>query len=384
MDVFREKDLKDLVQWRGGPLVSLYMPMHREPDKNDEDRIRLKNLLAQAGDLLQSQQGLAAEEVEILTSPIQEQADSGALWRPRGNGLAVFAGSDFLRTFRLPLRFEELAIAGDRFHLKPLLPLLSENERFFVLSLSQKHTRLYRGARDALEELEVPGMPESVEEILKYDDPQRQLQFHTGTQPRPGSRAAQFHGQGVGHDDANQNLERFVKALHKPLHKFLAGEKSPLVLAGTLPLMAMFRAVANDLNLTEEWIDKNPESLNEKELHGLAWEAIKPILDIRRENDVERYQEMKDKGLSIGRVREIVPAAANKRIDTLFVALHRHVWGSWDHDTGRLRISDRLLPGTHDLLDMAATHTIEYGGVVHAMLTGQVPDGGPAAAILRY
>jgi len=44
----------------------------------------------------------------------------------------TFVASDLFRYYRLSLLFEELVVVTDRFHLKPLLPLLSSDERFMV------------------------------------------------------------------------------------------------------------------------------------------------------------------------------------------------------------------------------------------------------------
>jgi len=43
--------------------------------------------------------------------------------------------------------------------------------------------------------------PRKIEDILKYDDPEKQLQYHTGTSSGKGKRSAIFHGHGVGTDD---------------------------------------------------------------------------------------------------------------------------------------------------------------------------------------
>jgi hypothetical protein len=38
-------------------------------------------------------------------------------------------------------------VVTDRFHIKPLLPLLSGDGRFYVLALSQSEVRLLQGTR---------------------------------------------------------------------------------------------------------------------------------------------------------------------------------------------------------------------------------------------
>jgi len=43
---------------------------------------------------------------------------------------------------------------------------------------------------------------------LKYDAPEKQLQFHTRTPPAMGRRSAMFHGHGGGIDESKEDLRR--------------------------------------------------------------------------------------------------------------------------------------------------------------------------------
>jgi len=60
-----------------------------------------------------------------------------------------------------------------------------------------------------VKEVELENTPQSLSEAFKYDDPEKQLQFHTRAPAAGGERAAMFHGHGVGKDDAKDNILRF-------------------------------------------------------------------------------------------------------------------------------------------------------------------------------
>jgi hypothetical protein len=47
-----------------------------------------------------------------------------------------------------------LVIVSERFHVKPLLPLLSGDGRFYVLALSQNEIRLLQGTRYSVEQVD--------------------------------------------------------------------------------------------------------------------------------------------------------------------------------------------------------------------------------------
>jgi hypothetical protein len=108
------------------------------------------------------------------------------------DGLALFLAPHLSRSYRLPLAFEELAVVAGRFHVKPLLPLFTDDGRFDVLALSQNAVRMLECTRHSARQLELEGVPPNLAEALKYDDPEKQLQYHqwTDRQPVCGDRRA--------------------------------------------------------------------------------------------------------------------------------------------------------------------------------------------------
>jgi hypothetical protein len=65
-------------------------------------------------------------------------------------------------------------------HIKPLLPLLSGDGRFYILALSQKEVRLLEGSRYGIDAVELEKVPRGLAAALKFDVRERQLQFHAG------------------------------------------------------------------------------------------------------------------------------------------------------------------------------------------------------------
>ena len=56
--------------------------------------------------------------------------------------MALFRAPGFTQVFHLPRAFPERCAVGDRFFLKPLLPLVAEDDVFYVLALSRNEVRL--------------------------------------------------------------------------------------------------------------------------------------------------------------------------------------------------------------------------------------------------
>src|SRR5215211_3991709 len=132
MDILNPAALKSLIAQQGKWCVSIYMPTHPVGREQQQDPIRLKNLLAEAETKLLAN-GLRRPEVQKLMRPAEELLWNKEFWRHQGEGLVIFLSNDFSVMYRLPTAFEELLIIANHFHIKPLVPLLGRVGRFYVL-----------------------------------------------------------------------------------------------------------------------------------------------------------------------------------------------------------------------------------------------------------
>jgi hypothetical protein len=383
MDLLTRDTLKALMQHEEKWCVSLYMPAHRTAPETLQDPIRFKNLLRQAEERLVSG-GLRAADAGQLLVPAEQLLDNHRFWQHQSDGLATFLAPDVAYYYRLPLRFDELVVVTERFHLKPLLPLLTGDGRFYVLALSQNAVRLLQCTRHHVSEVDLEGMPTSLDEALKYDDPERQLQFHTGTPPGTGRRPAMFHGHGVGIDDSKDNILRYCQQLDAGMRTLLKGEQAPMVLAAVDYLMPIYREANTYGHLLDDGVSGNPEGLRVEELQAQAWQVVEPHFRQAQEEALSQYHRLAGTGRTSTETRDILPAAAHGRVECLFVAVGVQQWGAYDHNSDTLQVHQEVEPGDEDLLDLAAVLTISNSGTVYAVEPTSVPGNGPVAAIYRY
>jgi len=120
------------------------------------------------------------------------------------------------------------------------------------------------------------------------------------------------------------------------------------------------------------------------ELHEKAWPIIKPIFSKIEEEAHEKYNEVKEKGLTTNAIDEVVPAALHGRMETLFVAVGEQIWGKFDSDNLTIQVHLEHQPEDVDLLNLAAIQTFLNGGTVYAVDPMDVPDENLVAAIFRY
>lgn len=112
------------------------MPTHRTGQDIQQGPIRLKNLLGVAEKMLLAK-GVRHPEVQQLFQEAETLFAEGGFWQRQREGLALFLSPDMFRRYRLPLEFDEMVMVAERFHLKPLFPILSSDNIFYVLALSQ-------------------------------------------------------------------------------------------------------------------------------------------------------------------------------------------------------------------------------------------------------
>ena len=382
------EELKTLVDQPRGLCVSIYMPIYLMGTEIQQNPVRFKNLIREAESKLE-ENGLSNKEASEILQPIIDivNAADENFWQQQG--LAILLASGVCQYYFVPFSFEELVIATDHFHLKPLLPVLTGDGRYYVLALSQQDVRLLECRRSSVREIELEDVPKSLEETLQYDetakDGQRRMSTPKGGTNNSFQQAGSFHGQGSPDTDKFQrDIVQFFHAVDGGLQKYLKGKRAPLVLAGVEYLFPLYREANNYQHLVEQGITGNPEKLKAEELQAQAWEIVEPIFLQEQQEAINHYKELTATGRTSKDVKEVVPAAYYGRVDQLFVAVGVRQWGSFNAETSTIDLHPDEEPGDEDLLNAAAIQTILNGGTVYAVEPEKVPDEAPLAAVFRY
>ncbi|MBE0480135.1 MAG: hypothetical protein IBX68_04065 [Dehalococcoidia bacterium] len=383
MEIMRREDLQVLFERRDGPAVSIYLPTHRK-GAIEEDRIRFKNSLREAEGRLE-EFGVRSTIAKDILQPARRLMPDDYFWQHQGDGLAVFASPEIFQYFRLPTHFSELVAVSERFHIKPLLPLFTADGLFYVLALSQNKIRLLQCYRDMLRPVILDNVPQSLDEALAFDDPQRQLQFHSRTGDARGSRrAAIFHGHGSGKDDAKTDIQRYLQIVNRGLHEVLRQEQAPLVIAAVDYLHPIYRSASSYRHLMAGGIEGNPDIASDESLHREAWNIVMPYFQRGLMEALRTFGEAEAAGLGTTDIKESVVASFEGRVSTLIVALGAQQWGIFEPDNHDVYLHEASRPGNEDLLDFAVFHTVIKGGTVHAVDPDSVPGSSTIAAILRF
>lgn len=380
-------ELKNLVEQPKGLSVSIYMPTCRLGQETQQNPIRFKNLIRQAEELL-VEQGLSESEAGKFLQAAKD-IDRQDFWQHQNNGLAIFVAEGVFDYYRLPLNFAELAVVTDHFHLKPLLPLLTNDGLFYILSLSQDEIKLLECTRYDAKEIELKDIPKNMDEALMYDETAKEGQFRINTSKggtdNSFQRSGSYHGQGSpDRDNIKVDLLQFFHIVDRGIHKNLHGKNAPLVLTGVEYLFPIYREANTYPHLVEEGITGNTKISTPEELQSEAWKIVEPIFSQAQQEALTYYQESAAAQRGSTDIKETVPAAYYGRIEQLFVAVGVHQWGNFDPQSNIIQLHSEPETGDEDLLDSAAVQTILNGGTVYAVEPEQVPDRASLAAVFRY
>jgi len=156
--------IRQLIQNGGETCVSFYMPTEHAGREVRQNRIRFENLTRDLDALLQKDEATSTEDrAGILRHflKVLEPSTETLIPHPK-KGLVIFATPKTSEQHVLQHDLPEQVHVGERFYLRPLLPLLNDMENFVVLAVSQNSVRLFEGTNDTLIESPHDQLPDSL------------------------------------------------------------------------------------------------------------------------------------------------------------------------------------------------------------------------------
>jgi hypothetical protein len=385
MDVITHDQLRNLIESGTPPCVSIFMATHTKSKELRQDPIELKNLIRSAEEQLIARK-VDATQARQLLEPARALLDDPEFWPQNQNGLAIFIADGMFKVFRVPIEIEDVAIANDRFHVRPLLPLLS-GKTFYVLAVSQKAARLLECT--SLSCHEVP-LPEDVatsmlEAIPPEDENQTRLERHGGGRSGPANSPGSFHGEDPDvQKSQREDMKFFFRQLDDGVRRAMKNPDATVVIAGADSITPFYRRATNLKNVHEEAIDGNPEHVPNDTLRVKAVALLEPVWHDELNRLQERFGTATGQSLASTELKDVLRAASAGRVDTLFVPRGVIKWGRHDVAANQVHVHDEPQQGDEDLIDRATVETLLTSGQIVVVAPEEVPGDREIAAIYRY
>jgi hypothetical protein len=384
MALLTKKEFEKLANVKSKYCISIFIPTHRAGKEviESHDRLRLKKKTQELENNLE-EKGLNVKEREQYLSGLKKLLDDSDFWRHQSDGLAVFITKDDFKYYRLPLYFDEYIYVSEEFYLKPLLNLFNSNKKFLLLGLSLHDTKLYAAKKHEIEEIKVDALtPENLLDAVGEDFKEKILQMRTG---QTGMNGAMYHGQNMAKDLREEEIEKYLRKVDEGLHEVLREEKSPLVIFGDKNIGNTFKNLSKYKYIHEEILSPNANNVDLFLLHEKAKEQLKDYFEKEYNEKVKAFPELNSKGKASDELNEVIPAALNGKIDTLFVKRGETLPGTVDENELKIEIDAEIKDGNQCLLNLAAIQTFTQGGKVYVLSEDDMPGNRKTAnAVYRY
>lgn len=387
MDLFKKQDFLNLADVHDKNCISIYIPTHRASGDNEElqDMTNFKNQIKEVKRKLQSY-NLSESEIEKYTKPLNDFLDREVFWRKLSDGLVVFLHGDELKYYTLPRHFETFNYVGDHFYLKPLAPLVSYNERFFIMVLSLGKMRFFDASAHTITEVDIEGLiPREMEETIALVGQENQQDLQWRSQHGEPVQGAMFHGHGGGNESQKKDdILKYFREIDKGLMEMLHDEKAPLIIVGVDYLFPLYKEANNYKYLFDHYLTGNFDETKAEEIHSRVWDLVKDDFGADLEKKRDKYNELKTVNKASDNYEDVIPGSINGRTETLFLQKNKNVWGKYDSTKNTVQIEEEKSTTNTCLLNMAAIGTIRNGGEVYLLDDHNMPDYVNAAAIFRY
>lgn len=352
-------DIETMLLTTSIPCVSVIVSTSRLPAEKAFNHNAVKNALSRAKELLQQH---FPDSVETLIQQIQVQLQ-GIDLASMDEGLGIYVSPQVskLVTFAFPVK--PRVNVGNTFISRELLYSINAVVEYYVLSVSRKYIRLFKGSGQELSEIRNDEFPMLCEDDYEYERPTRALSY------------ASENGKGYEREKSQMKEIRLKEVLRKAeraLNGYL-NHLTPLVAAGGKKEVADFMQVTHH---AKQVIARIAHYENDTELARITSEQVNQYVLLRNKQMLDHLHELIGKKLVVTGTEKVWKAASEGK--GLELVLEK----------------DFVLPGNENSEEEYAAAENRVEGIIRKVLekkgkvifvdNGQLQDLGGIALRLRY
>ena len=259
--------LAELRRPRRYPAVSVLVPTHRREPDNAQDPVRLRNLVAEAKERVQSDPDVSrADRIDVLEQLDRAVAEVDLTHAK--DGLVLFAAPGEHQVWNLGRPVPARVVLADTFVTRNLVSAHIAEQPYWVLAVAADHVSLWSGVLDRLTEHRADAFPLT----RSLEDPDSERKERIGDLPSTfrDEQTRQFLRQ------AGEAASPVLEANRRPL--FLVGEAAALSLLVEAATGGAHAAFTGAAHITQGGLAKGPAQA--------LYKAVGPVLESQRRRRV--------------------------------------------------------------------------------------------------
>lgn len=151
-----------------------------------------------------------------------------------------------------------------------------DTRAFFVLILSKKNAKFFRGDMSGLHHVDISELPNGINDVVHLENKDDQKLYRTGSSG--GGAGSNYHGMGSGTPDDKENISMYLKEVDKTLWQSgLNKSKVPLVLGGVDYVVAIYKDISQYKHIAEKALSGSMENADPKTIYQKAKEIVSPV-----------------------------------------------------------------------------------------------------------
>ncbi|MBX9397353.1 chemotaxis protein [Streptomyces sp. TRM72054] len=355
--------LAELRRPRPYPAVSVLTPTHRREPYNAQDRVRLRNAVAEAKKQLETDPEVTRERRVDVAAQLDQALGEVDLTHAE-DGLVIFAAPGEHQVWSLGRAVPERVVLSDTFLTRNLVSAQVSERPFWVLSVSADRATLWNGGGGRVTEERTGGFP--LTRRNENFDPERLERF--------GDMPSTFRDEGTRH---------FLRETDTAMGAVLRDDPRPLYVTGEQAALSCLDEVG-DASRRAVHIPHGGLT------HGTpdaVWQAVRPVVeaeDLRTIDTVTKELESaRGRKEFVAGVDEVWQNAREARVRLLAVEENYRVIVR--DDGGHLvPASSDDRDAREDIVDEIVEQCLETGADVRFVPDGTLADANGIAGVLRY
>lgn len=355
--------LSELRRPRPYPAVSVLTPTHRREPDNSQDRVRLRNVVAEAKKQLEADPSVTRERRVDVAEQLDRALAEVDLTHAE-DGLAIFAAPGEHQVWSLARPVPERVVLSDTFLTRNLVSAQAAERPFWVLSVSADRVTLWSGGADRVTEVHTGGFPRV----------RSQENFDAERMERVGDLPSTFRDEGTRHflRDADIAMARLLREDPRPL--YVTGEQAALSLLDELGGVTRDAVHIPHGGLTHATPDA-------------VWQAVRPLHDAEARRDTVAVTRELDSARGhrtfAAGIDELWQSARQGRVRLLAVEENYRVTVR-DDGEHLIPAASGDLDARDDIVDEIVEQCLETGAEVRFVPDGTLGDADRIAGVLRY